>query len=54
MFNNADFYCELPKLGVSLAVKSPQSSGFQNKQLSLELSVARDVSRQKKECFASC
>lgn len=52
MFNDADFYCELPELGASLAVKSPQSSRFQNKQLSLEISVAKDVSRQ--ECFASC
>lgn len=41
MFNDADFYCELPKLGASLAVKSPQSSGFQNKQLSFEISVAK-------------
>lgn len=49
MFNGADLYFELPKVGASLAVKSPQSSRFQNKQLSLEISVAKGVSRQKKD-----
>lgn len=39
MFNGTDLYFQLPKSGASLAVESPLSSRFQNKQLSVEINV---------------
>lgn len=43
MFNGTDLYFRLPKSGASLAAESPQSSRFQNKQLSLEIKVLQEM-----------
>lgn len=54
MFNGNDLYFQLPKSGASLAVESPQSSRFQNKQLSLEIKVLQKMlPDRQRESFAS-